>query len=173
MLDIENKFNKLYFNDDIIKINEKLPKRIKNCIEKGKEINKEWNENELSNLINDCINIENIISDINEIKCKIEKSNFNLEKKILFKPEEEGINNIINTINNFGEIYLENYKKYAIRKYPLNAKEDVKYNISGDKNNIMTKTGTDYKWMRLICINELDESIEEHIWKIKILKSSK
>ena len=107
LLDIDNQFNKLYFNDDIIKISEKLQKRIKYSLDKGKEINKEWNDNELNLLINDCIKIEKTLNDINEIKWKIEKSNLNNETKILFKPEEEGINNIINTIKNFGEIYLD------------------------------------------------------------------
>ena len=154
----------------MIKITEKLPKRIKYSLEKGKEINKEWNDNELSSLINNCINIEKNLNEINIIKWKIEKSNFNMETKIIFKPDEDGINNIINTIKNFGEIYLDNYKKYAFRNCPLNAKEEIKYTISGNKNNIFTKTGKS-AWMGTICINELDKSIEEHIWKIKILKT--
>ena len=158
----EEKFNKLYFNDDIINISEKLPKRINNSLEKGKEINKDWNDNELSILINNCINIEKTINDINEIKWKIEKSNLNIDTKIIFKPDEEGINNIINTIKNFGEINLENYKKYAFKTC----------SITGDNNNILTKTGTNQKWYGTICINELDKSIEEHIWKIKILKTN-
>ena len=104
LVELEEQFNKLYFNDDIINISEKLPKRINNSLEKGKEINKDWNDNELSILINHCINIEKTINDINEIKWKIEKSNINIDTKIIFKPDEEGINNIINTIKNFGEI---------------------------------------------------------------------
>ena len=35
----------------------------------------------------------------------------------------------------------------------------------------MTKTGTNGYWMGTIYENELDKSIEEHKWKIKILKS--
>ena len=73
LLDIENIFNKLYFNDDIIKIIEKLPTRIKSSLEKGKEINEEWAEKQLNYLINICINIENTWTDINTIKWKIEK----------------------------------------------------------------------------------------------------
>ena len=42
---------------DIIGISEKLPKRIKYSLEKGKEINQEWNDDELSYLINNCVNI--------------------------------------------------------------------------------------------------------------------
>jgi len=167
----EEKFNKLYFNDDIINISEKLPKRINNSLEKGKEINKDLNNNELSILINNCINIEKTINDINEIKWKIEKSNLNIDTKIIFKPDEEGINNIINTIKNFGEINLENYKKYAFKTCPINAKDEMKFSITGDNNNILTKTGKD-GWYGTICINELDKSIEEHIWKIKILKTN-
>ena len=48
----------------------------------------------------------------------------------------------------------------------------MKFSITGDNNNILTKTGTNYKWYGTICINELDKSIEEHIWKIKILKTT-
>ena len=48
-------------------------------------------------------------------------------------------------------------------------KENRKYIISGD-NNIITKIGNN-GWMGTICENELDKSIEEHKWKIKILKT--
>ena len=168
----EEQINKLYFNDDIINISEKLPKRINYSLEKGKEINKDWNDNELSSLINNCINIEKTLDDINEIKWKIEKSNLNMETKILFKPEQEGINDIINTIKNFGEIYLDNYKKFAFKNCPINAKDEMKFSITGDKNNIFTKTGKQGGFIGTICINELDKSIEEHTWKIKILKTN-
>ena len=116
-----------YFNDDIIKIIEKLPTRIKSSLEKGKEINEEWTEKQLNYLINICINIENTWTDINTIKWKIEKSNFNMKTKILFKPEKEGIINIINTIKNFGEIYIKNFQKYALRNCPLNNDEKIKF----------------------------------------------
>ena len=168
----EEQFNKLYFNDDLINISEKLPKRINYSLEKGKEINKEWNDNELSSLINNCINIEKTLDDINEIKWKIEKSNLNMETKILFKPEQEGINDIINTIKNFGEIYLDNYKKFAFKNCPINAKDEMKFSITGDKNNIFTKTGKKGRYFGTICLNELDKSIEEHTWKIKIIKTN-
>ena len=174
LLDIENIFNKLYFNDDIIKIIEKLPTRIKSSLEKGKEINEEWTEKQLNYLINICINIENTWTDINTIKWKIEKSNFNMKTKILFKPEKEGINNIINTIKNFGEIYIKNFQKYALRNCELNNDKKIKFEISGKNNNIFTKSCNDQDDDNgTICINELDKSIEEHRWKIKILKTKK
>ena len=49
-------------------------------------------------------------------------------------------------------------------------KIERKYIVSGDNNAILTKTGND-EWMGTICENELDKTIEEHKWKIKILKT--
>ena len=43
--------------------------------------------------------------------------------------------------------------------------------MSGNFSNILTKTGKN-NWMGTICENELDKSIEEHKWKIKILKTT-
>jgi len=45
--------------------------------------------------------------------------------------------------------------------------------VTGNNKNILTKTGTNGYWMGTICENELDKSIEEHKWKIKILKTRK
>jgi len=48
LLDIDNKYDNIYFKEDIIKESEKLPNKIKKSIEKGKIIEKEWNDNNLS-----------------------------------------------------------------------------------------------------------------------------
>jgi len=53
-------------------------------LEKGKTIEKEWNNNKLNSLINDCINIENNITKINNINEKIKKCNFHQNIKIKF-----------------------------------------------------------------------------------------
>ena len=70
LLEIDNEFEKLYFNEEI---SEKLPNKIKISLEKGKLIDKEWNNNKLNSLINDCINIENDINTINKINEKIKE----------------------------------------------------------------------------------------------------
>ena len=75
LLDIDEYYNNIYFKEDLIKKSEKLPNKIKKSIEKGKIIDKEWNENNLSSLINDCINIENNIKEINIINDNIKKYN--------------------------------------------------------------------------------------------------
>ena len=50
--EIDNIYNEKYFNDDIIKKGEKLPKQIKLSLEKGKLIDKEWDNNNLYSYIN-------------------------------------------------------------------------------------------------------------------------
>ena len=55
LLEIDNIYNNKYLNDDIIKKVEKLPKKIKISLEKGKLLDKEWDENHISSYVNDCI----------------------------------------------------------------------------------------------------------------------
>ena len=63
--EIDNIFDNKYINGDLIKKVEKLPNQIKLSLEKGKLIDKEWDERNINSYINDCINIENNIKIIN------------------------------------------------------------------------------------------------------------
>ena len=101
--EVDEKFNNIFFKEDIIKEGEKLPNKIKESLEKGKLINKEWNYNKLNSLINDCLNIENNIKEINIINENIKKYNSN---QLIFKfnTEEKEINNFLENINKFGNI---------------------------------------------------------------------
>ena len=67
-------------------------------------MDKDWNDNELNCAINDCIEIENNIKEINSINQNIQKSNSNKNKEIKFN--EDGTNNILEIIKNFGKIYI-------------------------------------------------------------------
>jgi len=71
-------------------------------------VDKEWNDDNLNCLINDCINIENNIEEINKINENIKKCNLNKDMKIIYNIKEEEINHLINTINNFGKIISDN-----------------------------------------------------------------
>ena len=84
LLEVDNIYNTKFFDEDIIKKGEKLPKQIKSSIEKGKLIDKEWDNNNLYSYINDCINIENNIKSINIIKKNINKYKTNNKIKIEF-----------------------------------------------------------------------------------------
>ena len=61
LLNIDNLYSNKFINDEIINKSEKLPKIIKLSLEKGKLINKEWDNNNLNSYIYDCINLENNI----------------------------------------------------------------------------------------------------------------
>jgi len=110
LLEIENKYNELYFAQDIIKSGEKLPSKIKLSLKKGKLIEKEEGNNNLSSFINDCIMIENNIKDINIINENIKKCNNKNDIKIKFIPEEEGVHNFIENIKKFGKLNIYDKK---------------------------------------------------------------
>ena len=167
LLEIDNLFISNYFGEDIIKKCEKLPKKIKISLDKGKLIDKKWESNNLYSNINDCINIENNIKNINEINEIINKCDIKNKIKFYFNPKENQLNEFLKSIKSFGQIY---YNIFSFKKCPTNIDENRKYVLSGYKNNIITKTGYN-GWMGTICETELDKSIEEHKWKIKILKS--
>jgi len=93
-----------YFNEEIIKEAEKLPNKAKISLEKGKIIDKEWNNNKLNSLINDCINIENNINEINTIKEKLQKCNSNQKLLYYFNPDK--INDFFKIIKEFNFINL-------------------------------------------------------------------
>ena len=68
--DVDKSFDELFLNENVIKESEKLPNKIKVSLEKGKLINKNRKDSILNSLINDCLNIENNISDISKINQK-------------------------------------------------------------------------------------------------------
>ena len=47
LLEIDEKFNEIFIKEDIIRESEKLPSKIKISLEKGKLIDREWNDNTL------------------------------------------------------------------------------------------------------------------------------
>ena len=164
LLDIDNKFSEKFLNEELIKESEKLPNKIKVSLEKGKEIDKEWDDNKLNILIGSCINIENNIKEINKINQNIKNCNLNKNTKFKFNPDENQINEYLEKIRIFGKIYNNNYK---FKKCPMNIKEKRKYEISGENEIILTKTGNN-SWAGTICENELEKG-KEYKWKIKLL----
>ena len=66
LLEVDKNFDEIFLDQNIIKQNENLPKKINISLEKVKLIDQEWDkEDKLNSLINDCINIENEIKEIN------------------------------------------------------------------------------------------------------------
>ena len=52
LLEVDNLYNNKFFDENIIKIGEKLPKQIRQSLEKGKIIDKEWDKYNLYSNIN-------------------------------------------------------------------------------------------------------------------------
>jgi len=130
LLEVDNKYNDIYCNEDIIKESEKLPNKIKLSLEKGKLINNEWNEdNKLSSIINDCINIEDNIKNINLINDNIKKCKLNKDINIQFNIENEYFDNYIKSTKSLGQIL--DLIKFDIDSLILKSKDDIKkfYNL--------------------------------------------
>ena len=105
ILQVDEKFKEIYFDENIIKDSQKLPNKIKLSIEKGKNISKDWeDEKNLAININNCINIENNINKINEVTENMNKLNDTKFMKI--NVSENEINKIIKMIKMFGRIFV-------------------------------------------------------------------
>ena len=148
LLEIELKYDEIYFKEEFVKESEKLPNKIKESLKQGKLINAEWNENILNSLINDCINIENDINNIKIITQNVEKCS-KLNSEIKFTPEENNkdYNELINTIKNFGLIYINN--------------DDKKENDIESAKNLRSISYTESEDDRADSIDESDDSIDE------------
>lgn len=120
----------------------------------------------LNSLLNDCINIENDIKYINKVNSIIKK-NINEKFIINFSQEEIYLNDYLNKLKKFGEIYNNQFK---FKQCPNNIADNRKYTVTGEKGNFLTKTGPDI-WMGTICEYKFEE-LNEYKWRIKILKTS-
>jgi len=107
LLEVDKKYEELFFDEEIVKLGENLPKRIKDSIKQGNLIKNEWNKNKINFLINSCLIIENDICDINKIHEKIEKCNRN-KSEIKISPENKELDKFLDTIKNFGLLFIKN-----------------------------------------------------------------
>ena len=103
LLEVDKIYKEKFCDEKIINKLEKLPENIKNSLEKGKIIIDEWKNNELSSLLNDCLNIENNIKEINYINESIKKFK-SLNLNIKFIPLTTDDKEILETIEKFGKI---------------------------------------------------------------------
>ncbi len=168
--EVDNQFDIIFFKKDLVKEGEKLPDKVKLSIEKGKAINNDWNDkdqNKLSSLINDCVNIENNITNINKINDSIKKCNLIKDLKIKFSPDKKGIDEFLNSIKSFGKIYYINFK---FKECTKEIDENRKYEVVGEKKNTIVKAGTNGFWTGVICENKLEQS-KIYKFKFTILKS--
>ena len=112
LLEVDEKFNEIYFKEDLNKQAEKLPYKIKISVDKGKNLDKDWNENNLSLMINEYINIENNIVELDKIKNNLNNMHSNLDKEIIFDFGEDKINGFLEEIKKLGNIIIKDKNIY-------------------------------------------------------------
>ena len=170
LLEVDKKYDNLYIKEDILKENEKLPNKIKISLERSKALDNEWNDdNQLSKLINDSIDIENNIKNIDIINQSVININNENNTNIRFIPEEDDkVNLLLDTIKMFGQISNTN-NNFKFKKCPINIQEN-RYDFVNENDNIIIKTGKTDKFIVAICEKELEKN-KIHKWKIKIIKS--
>ena len=106
LLKLDQYFEELFLNENIIKQSEKLPNKIKISLEKGRLINNKFNNKELNSIINDCIKIENNINDVNKINQSMKKYESS-QNNINFFIDEIDIQKLYKFIKSFG--YINQY----------------------------------------------------------------
>ena len=162
---VDKVFNRLFFKDAFIKNLENFPKKVNKHLEQGKKINKEWNKDKLSILLNNCVNIENNIKIIKSMNKKIKKYKY---KNINVKFSQNDID-LNKKIGMFGN--LNYYKlKYEFRQCPLDIPENKSYIVLKRKQNSLIKLGKE-GWIGILCEKKLSKN-RINCWKIKINKSN-
>ena len=136
--EVDNKFNNIFGNKDIIKESEKLPNTIKLSLKRGKLKDNDWNDNnKLSSNINTCIKIEDNIKTIKIINEDIKNYKSNDDINIIFTIDDEFFENFIKMIKSFGKIT----NQFKIDSLILKSKEQIDkfYNLLSNQikiNNI-------------------------------------
>ena len=99
LLEVDKEFDEIYFNENIMKESKNLPNKIKLSLEKGNKIEKEYDDNKLSLFINNCINIENNIKELMDVKINFVEEN------------GEEVKALIQNINKFGYLDSNNFRE--------------------------------------------------------------
>ena len=163
LLEVDEKFNEIFFNEEFINKSEKLPEKIKLSLQKSKSMDKEWNnDNKLNLLINNCINIEKDILNINIINEKLKKYNDSIKINMDFYPKEENeLDDLFNNIKSFRIILSGDYfqdslilENNYIYRYRLKEWIDSSNNISTKLLFRKSRDGDEYSTFHNLCDNK-------------------
>jgi len=111
-LEIDKKFEEIFFKDNIIHKSEKLEKNLRTIFERkeirenGEELNNKYN---IISSIKYYISIGNLIQEINTFKEIVRKYEYLNNFDIVYILEEEEDNKMYMKIKNFGKIYYNNF----------------------------------------------------------------
>ena len=179
LLDIDNEFKNNFFGEDFVKNAEKLPKKIKISLEKGKKVDDGWgNEKKLNLLINDCIKIEKNIQDIKTMNGYIEKFK-NSDENIHIKYEEKNYDDEMNYyLQILKNIFIENKSNIYIKQNEMEKEiNDLNEKISHlyDINFLIKFSISEYSFAFLSRINEATcfdtscsgKGYSPHLWEFQ------
>jgi len=169
--ELDNSFEKIFFNEEFFKNHKKIPNKIEYNLKKAKAVIEKWEEDEksgnLNNIINDCVNIEKNLEKFLKIKEKIDLLGKNTS--IQFNERNNDIELISEKIKNFGEISCYDYK-YIFKQCPSDINIKRRFIISGQKKNIIEKKDPYFTWTGTTCLYELKKPFE-YKWKIRIKRT--
>ena len=145
LMEVDDKYDKIYFNEDLIKRSEKLPHKVEISLENGKLTESEWKEENnnfnLNYFISNCINIENHLSEISKVKEGVNEFD-SIKVEFKFIPDDENNLDICDKIIKFGSIEKDDISiitfimKKVIPEYKeKNIKFKLIYDASRDGQN--------------------------------------
>ena len=121
LLEVDNKFDELFFNEEFIKKCEKLPNLVKISLGKNDIKENDWeDESILNKLINTSIDIENNINDINIINTKMDSYKSKKDIEFELEPKRNDINKFLEDIKKFGKINIIDKLKESKQNLSLN-----------------------------------------------------
>ena len=166
LLEVDKRFDLIYYNENIIKDYEKLPEKIKILLDKAENINKDEKDNKLSLFINVCINIENNIKNIMEMNENIKKCKNSINNKMEFIPEgKETFEQFLNTIKEFGQIeseFIEINNPWTTEKYHNNV-----FYYTLKENNYVAVKQKDNSYIH--CIKSSYEFKKDKVYKLEFI----
>ena len=129
LIEVDDIYEKTFFKEEMLKECEKLPNKIKLSLERGKLLEKEYNDDKKVFLINEGIKIEKKLKEINVVNENVFKLNKLNKISIKFIPNENEINDELERIKSFGKIVSENseslFESSSIIKDDMNKQNSI------------------------------------------------
>ena len=111
---VDELFDNVYIKESEMNEIDKYPNKIKGLLKQGKNTIDQWNKeknekNELSYLVNNCIDIEKTLLNINNMDQNLKRCKTEMTSVIKFSPfEVSDLNKFISSLTTFGKVYKEN-----------------------------------------------------------------
>ena len=141
LLEVDKKIGSFFLNKDYFKNIDKIPNQVKISLENGKILENNWNEKYLNESLYNCLNIENMIKSIYELKEKVKQNNLNdLNLNMNFNEQY--------CINNISRFLKENLIESEVQNNILNESNIIK--TQKEKEKLFSFFNKKFKSIELI-----------------------